>query len=197
MPTDESESTDTGLVRLDGSQLRCLAHPLRTRLLASLRIHGPATSAQLAARLDTNTGVTSYHLRQLADVGLVTEDETRGTARERWWQSAHRYSSWNDTDFDSDPDERAAAEWLGGHNARLKATWRDHWHATSATWTADWRSAASYSDFRLELTPDQLRSMNAEILAVIEHYRAAGPVAGDTQPVAVLLDTFPAPDLPI
>jgi len=97
----------------------------------------------------------------------------------------------------SDPDERAAAEWLSGHNARLKATWRDHWHTNSTAWTTDWRDAASYSDFQLELTPDQLRSMNAEILAVIERYRDAGPAAGDIQPVAVLLDTFPAPDLPI
>jgi DNA-binding transcriptional ArsR family regulator len=55
-----------------------LAHPLRSRLLAELRQHGAATATSLAARLQTNSGATSYHLRKLAEVGVV-EDNGEGT----------------------------------------------------------------------------------------------------------------------
>jgi len=203
MASDASARGDGGVVRLSGTQVRCLAHPLRVRLLGTLRLDGPATSAQLARRLDTNTGATSYHLRRLADVGLVVEDRHRGTVRERWWQAAHRYSSWRTTDFDDDPGERAAADWLFGHNAGLKSKWRDRWDASAHEWSDEWRAAADSSDMRLELTPDQLRSMNEEIMAVIRRYEGdasdSGDDAkvddGDVQPVMVLLDTFPAPDL--
>ncbi|HWH01466.1 MAG TPA: helix-turn-helix domain-containing protein, partial [Pilimelia sp.] len=76
--------------RLTGAQLRVLAHPLRSRLLGSLRVHGPQTATALAARLRTNTGAASYHLRQLAGAGLVAEETGRGRGRERWWRAAHR-----------------------------------------------------------------------------------------------------------
>ena len=52
---------------------RLLAHPLRSRILAHLRLHGGATAADLARALSSNTGATSYHTRVLAEAGLVTE----------------------------------------------------------------------------------------------------------------------------
>jgi DNA-binding transcriptional ArsR family regulator len=184
-------------VRLDSAKLRCLAHPLRVRLLGALRMDGPATSAQLAKQLHTNTGATSYHLRQLADVGLVTEDPERGTRRERWWQAAHEITSWDESDFDRDPDDRAAADWLIGQNVALTSSWRNRWIATRAEWPLEWRRVAESSDLRIELTPDQLRAMNEEVLAVIFRYRSDGPAGEGSQPVVVLYDSFPAPDLPI
>jgi DNA-binding transcriptional ArsR family regulator len=196
MRDDDSGTVGRAGVRLDSAKLRCLAHPLRLRLLSTLRLHGPATSAGLAKRLGTNTGATSYHLRQLADVGLVTEDEDRGTARERWWQAAHEFTSWSEAEFDDDPNDRAASEWLLGQTIRLKSAWRDRWFATRRDWSADWRDAAESSDLQIDLTPRQLRAMNDELLAVVRRYQAAGPIDGDdVQPVVVLIDSFPAPDL--
>jgi DNA-binding transcriptional ArsR family regulator len=43
----------------DVSSLKALAHPLRVRLLASLREAGPATATELAKRLATESGSTS------------------------------------------------------------------------------------------------------------------------------------------
>ena len=63
-----------------------LAHPLRSRLLAQLRLHGPATATDLADVLDTNTGATSYHLRKLESVGLVTDTGT-GEGKRRVWEA--------------------------------------------------------------------------------------------------------------
>jgi DNA-binding transcriptional ArsR family regulator len=185
-------------VTLDSAQLRCLAHPLRSRLLSALRLDGPSTSARLAARLATNTGATSYHLRQLADAGLVEEDPDRGTARERWWRAAHDITSYVDTDFDADPDDRAAAEWLVGHHARQKTRWRDDYLESRAQWPAEWRAAASLGDVRLRLTADQLARLTEELYDVLRRYDelpVEDDAEGDTEQVMILLDAFPVHDV--
>ena len=41
-------------------------------------MEGPSTVTKLAERLDSNTGATSYHLRVLADHGLVLAESSRG-----------------------------------------------------------------------------------------------------------------------
>ena len=87
--------------------MKVLAHPLRTRLLGALRLEGPATATGLARLLGTNTGATSYHLRRLADVGLVEETGT-GTGRQRVWRAAHDRHSWTTSAAGDAPDAVAA-----------------------------------------------------------------------------------------
>jgi DNA-binding transcriptional ArsR family regulator len=70
----------------DVEALRVLAHPMRQRILRYLRQAGPATSTTLARDLGENSGIMSYHLRQLAEYGFVQEVPDRGQGRERWWQ---------------------------------------------------------------------------------------------------------------
>ncbi|HEX8006442.1 MAG TPA: winged helix-turn-helix domain-containing protein, partial [Trebonia sp.] len=70
--------------------LKGLTHPIRLRLLELLQQEGPATATSLAARIGRSSGVTSYHLRVLADNGLIAEDTDRGNARDRFWRAAHR-----------------------------------------------------------------------------------------------------------
>jgi DNA-binding transcriptional ArsR family regulator len=70
----------------DVEALRVLAHPMRQRILRYLREAGPATSTTLAQDLGENSGIMSYHLRQLAEHGFVEEVAERGRGRERWWQ---------------------------------------------------------------------------------------------------------------
>src|SRR5689334_9068168 len=86
-------------VKLDGNQLRTLAHPMRMRLIGLLRKEGPATATALAQRTGTNSGQTSYHLRQLAEAGLVEDDTERSNGRDRWWRASHEATSWSSADF--------------------------------------------------------------------------------------------------
>lgn len=182
--------------QLDSARLRCLAHPLRSRLLGTLRLSGPATSTTLAQRLDTNTGATSYHLRRLEEVGLVEELVDRGTARERWWQAAHGFTSWNETDFESDPTDQAAIEWLTGHHRQLISSWRDDWLANRHDYSTAWREVAGVSDYHLELTPAQLKALGDDLRAVLDEYSDAGPAdSHDAQHVVVLIEGFPARNL--
>ena len=73
--------------------LRGLVHPIRLRLLDLLQADGPATATGLAKRIGESSGVTSYHLRVLAEHGFVVEDTERGTGRDRWWRAVHRTTS--------------------------------------------------------------------------------------------------------
>jgi AcrR family transcriptional regulator len=51
-----------------------------------LQTSGPSTATKLAAATGESSGLTSYHLRQLAAAGLITEADQDG--RKRWWQAA-------------------------------------------------------------------------------------------------------------
>src|SRR5919107_5857404 len=74
----------------DPRALKALAHPLRGRLLASLRTDGPSTASRLAEQLGESSGSTSYHLRQLATYGFVEELTDEGNGRDRWWRARPR-----------------------------------------------------------------------------------------------------------
>ncbi|RLK22267.1 ArsR family transcriptional regulator [Micromonospora sp. M71_S20] len=179
-------------VRLDARQVRILAHPLRMRLLGTLRVDGPATATTLAGMLDTNTGATSYHLRQLAEVGLVTEDLDRGTGRQRWWRAAHDISDFEPTDFDDDPDARAAVQWIQADQVRLLAEQAERWMAVEHGYSRQWRDAAGMSDVLLRLGPARLRALNDEVWQLLQRYRDE-PVADEpeAESVLVFLAAFP------
>jgi DNA-binding transcriptional ArsR family regulator len=175
-------------------QLRTLAHPLRSRLLGALRFHGPATSTALAARLGTNSGATSYHLRQLAEVGLVEDDEERSNGRDRWWRAAHDMTEWRSSEFD-DPDDRAAEAWILRHQAHLSAGWLEGWLSGRHEWSAEWRAAADQSDYHLDLTPAGLRALMDDLHAVVRrHLDAADPDLPGAERVTLLVQGFPTPE---
>jgi DNA-binding transcriptional ArsR family regulator len=174
-------------VHLDSASLRVLAHPLRSRILGRLRAEGPATATRLAVRLGTNSGTTSYHLRKLAEVGLVVEDTTSGDQRDRWWRAAHEVTSWSQAEFRDDPDDRAAAGWLLGYHLRTLTQKTQDWLDASPDWPVEWLGAAELSDLKVNLTPDQTTAMSEELHAVILRYlrlgEAADVQAGPTPPV--------------
>src|SRR6478672_9605208 len=113
---DAPQTPDDSFVRLDARSLKVLAHPMRSRLLGALRGAGPSTATSLAARLQTNSGATSYHLRKLAEVGVV-EDNGEGTGRARIWTAStsgrpRGEDAAEDAGQDGDDDAAAALAWL-------------------------------------------------------------------------------------
>ncbi|MEV0429284.1 helix-turn-helix domain-containing protein [Micromonospora sp. NPDC050495] len=189
---DSDKTSAPREVRLDHRQVRVLAHPLRMRLLGALRVKGPATATTLATLLDTNTGATSYHLRQLAEVGLVVEDPDRGTGRQRWWRAAHDVTNWEASDFDDDPDARAAIDWIQGDQVRLLAGHAEQWFATQHEWSAEWRDAFGMSDFFLTVPADRLAAIEAELWAVLERHRQeADPTEPGAERVQIFVAAYP------
>jgi len=179
---------------MSARQLKVVAHPLRSRLLAQLRLDGPATATRLAAVLGTNTGATSYHLRQLAEVGLVRDEADAGRGRERWWRAEHDFSSWFPSDYDDDPDAAAALRWLDANAMRRFADLAARGIQNKPAWSAEWSDAAFGSDYILSLDAERLRALLDELDAVVARHRAAAAAAGptpDTRQVLLYLHAFP------
>ncbi|PZR51761.1 ArsR family transcriptional regulator [Xylanimonas oleitrophica] len=160
-------------VDLTAESAKVLAHPLRSRLLSALRQHGPASATALAARLRTNSGATSYHLRRLESVGLVA-DTGEGRGKERLWQATTESHGWRGSAFADDEDTRTALGWLERDYLRHFTQSYGHWLDVADAWPAAWQDAFGSSDGWIEATPEQVAAMSAEIDQVVDRYRRAG-----------------------
>ncbi|MCS5498622.1 helix-turn-helix domain-containing protein [Cnuibacter physcomitrellae] len=167
-----SDTDYTGM-RLDEKAVRVLAHPLRSRLLGSLRLHGPATATELAEQLGTNTGATSYHLRALEGVGLVV-DTDEGVGRRRLWRASTDFHSWTESDFADDEDARTALGWLQRDWVRQLAGRAERWLDAADAWPADWVDAMGLDD-SVVLVDDAAAAerLRAELGAVLDRYRSS------------------------
>jgi DNA-binding transcriptional ArsR family regulator len=179
----------------DPVTMRLLAHPLRLRIMGSLRLDGPATSAMLARRLDTDTGQTSFHLRQLGKHGLIEDAPERGKGRERWWQSASESTRW-------DPDMLAQAgetDTLELFEDAALAAW-DHlirqYRRERRQRGPGWDDGASFGDYPLRTTPQGLRDLYAELVAVIRRHDLGDEIVPGAQDALVILHAFPRPSSP-
>jgi DNA-binding transcriptional ArsR family regulator len=172
------------VLRLDAAALRALAHPLRSRLLSQLRLHGPATATELADRLTTNTGATSYHLRRLEEVGLVSDTGT-GAGKRRVWKASTRAHEWDPSDFAGDPEAEASLAWLTRHYQASLADRVEAWIERSPEWSAEWRDVLGSGDDGVTVTPAQARALREELHDVVSRYRDAG--AGDPGAIRVLV----------
>ena len=107
MPSEQNRPiTDLGT-------LKALAHPLRMQLYRGLFVARVATASQLAEQVDEAVSLVSYHLRKLAEHGLIEEAEPQsGDGRERWWQPASRGR------------ERPRTRTSGTRPSRPPRTWR-------------------------------------------------------------------------
>lgn len=160
-------------IQLDERAVKVLAHPLRSRILGELRLHGPATATQLAAALATNTGATSYHLRALEGVGLVT-DTGDGAGRRRLWRASSDYHSWTKSRFTGDDDAQAALGWLRRTYIREFAARAERWLDAEAGWPSEWIDQLGHNDSVLTVTAAQLADFSADLAALFSKYRRAG-----------------------
>jgi len=177
-------------MRLDERAVRVLAHPLRSRLLGELRVHGPATATELAAALKTNTGATSYHLRALEDVGLVV-DTGDGAGKRRIWRSSTDYQSWSNSDFADDEDAQTALGWLRRDYVRQFAARAERWLDAESSWPTEWVDRLGLQDVLLTVTADQLADFHTEFEALAEKYRRIGEGDRASRRVHVVVQTTP------
>ena len=173
----------------DAQVLRAMAHPLRLRLIGSLRKEGPATASELGRLLGESSGATSYHLRILEKYGFVEDDPARNRGRERWWRAVDEGMEWSlDTD---DPGEIEADRALGRQLLTEQWRWLQRWNDEMPEWDRSWRAASSISDWWFELTPDELRSLSDEVLAVLKRYDDRRAPREGTERAIVLFHAFP------
>ena len=95
----------------DAKRWKAMSHPLRREMLRHLGEHGTASSTTLAEALGESTGTTSYHLRVLADAGVIEEVPGQTNGRERWWRAVAVDLREPDYDSLSDQDRAALDQW--------------------------------------------------------------------------------------
>ena len=195
-PTEQPTERPTYVLR-DPAALDALAHPLRNKLLGLLRTDGPATASGLAERVKESSGVTSYHLRKLAEVGFVEEEKERGTKRERWWRAIHSATSWSPSDFLGNPDAHRASVSLRREMYRWQQRLLDRWMEEEPEWEPEWVRAASSGDDLVVLTAEETAALDRELWEVVQRHRAASVAAGreagvdGAERVVVLFHTVP------
>ncbi|MFD8152933.1 ArsR/SmtB family transcription factor [Streptomyces sp. NPDC059720] len=182
----------------DVGTLKALAHPLRVRLMRCLRLAGVATASHLADQVDEAVSLVSYHLRKLAEHGLIEEAEPQSAdGRERWWQPASDGVSIHDEDFRDDPERvaahTAASRLLFDQQAGMYRRYLDE----RPHWAAEWSTAAESAESVLRLTADELGELAGELRALARKYQERGraaEAAGDTggrENVALHTHAFP------
>ncbi len=179
-------------IRLDAEAVKTLAHPLRSRLLSALRTGGPATATDLASALSTNSGATSYHLRRLESVGLVT-DTGDGEGKRRLWRASTESHQWEDGDFVGDEDAETALGWLQRDYSRHLAERYERWLDVArrlAPGVA--RGPGDERQPRHRRPPSSSPSCDAEVDDVVARYRRVGQGNPAARRVAVYDDRLPA-----
>jgi DNA-binding transcriptional ArsR family regulator len=169
----------------DVRTLRAVAHPLRTRLLALLRLNGPATATELARRTGESSGATSYHLRQLGRYGFVEEDGPR-VGRQRRWRASHRVTSWEPADFVGDRAALEVSDAIERRQLQRAVAQFESWMANRSQADPRWLRVAGLADDVLRLTPAQARSLTDEMLQLWRRYREAPPPAPSNERPALV-----------
>jgi hypothetical protein len=199
-PTDRERDLVT-----DAAALASLAHPLRLRLLGLLRVYGPSTATKLAQRCGESSGLTSYHLRQLAAAGFSVEADSGDVAeaqrtggRERWWKAAQPSTVTRAPRPDDEAAVAATTEFLQAALTATNASARG-WLSVEHTWPERWRRVTNFSDEVLRLTTEEAEQLSAELSAVLARYRCndpsqrpgTGDVPADAAIVAAQFRVFP------
>lgn len=177
---------------LDLDALRLLAHPLRQRIERELR-GGPVTATTLARALGESTGLTSYHLRELAKHGFVEEVPELARGRERWWRFVPKDRRFPRRSQQS-PEMRAVVDEM---NARDFAT--DFAQFSQAQIDADgsdpWADAFPFSRGSIQVTLAELEEFFEEYIALLRRYQRPDEQAPPgARTMLTRFFAYPAPD---
>ena len=99
-------------------------------------------------------------------------------------------SSWQRDTYAGDADATAAADWLENQVMRTVVERAEAWQRALDDEPPEWRRAANFSDYWLDLSPEQLLALQADIDEVVERYRGAGPAPGSRR---IILYTYALP----
>jgi DNA-binding transcriptional ArsR family regulator len=157
-----------GDVELTPRGMRALAHPVRLAILSRLQVDGPSTATALAPQVGATPSVTSWHLRHLAEHGLVRDAEVASDGRQRWWEAVGRGFRFTPT---ADEAGRDAATLLSRvmfeHAEDLPGRWA---REVEPLLEDEWRRSAGLSNTTFVATADELAEVEAAIEQVLAPY---------------------------
>ncbi|MET0415747.1 MAG: helix-turn-helix domain-containing protein [Actinoplanes sp.] len=174
----------------DPADLKAVAHPLRVRLLALLREHGPATATELARRLDTESGSTSYHLRVLAKHGFIADAPERRHPRERRWQAVHLTTGWSNTQLAATGAGREAAAMMRRRQVEVLIGDIERFEVEQERLSPAWVEASGIGDLQVRLTPASVTELWDRFYAHVGELRARDTDDPAAAPVSIVVAGF-------
>jgi DNA-binding transcriptional ArsR family regulator len=167
--------------------LRALGSSVRQEILELLG-RGPATSAMLARALSSNTGVMSYHLRELGKAGIIEPDNQRGRAR--YWRLARADIRFHDAQLST--DSLAAQNAIDGRMAQFNAAIAHY--RQRGDLEPVWRKASLFSESISVLSADELTAFGREYLALLRRWSGRMSTGPAVRPVRLVMFAFPGAD---
>jgi len=171
-----------GDVELDARGIRALAHPVRLRILQRLQLDGPATATRLAPLVGATPSVTSWHLRHLAEHGLVQDAAVRGSGRERWWEAVSRGFRFERAEDEDEEAARALELVIEEVEGDLPGAWREE---TEPLLEPVWRRLSGRSSTRVLVTPAEMGAIGERIEELLAPYVKRKDEDPRTQPADV------------
>lgn len=147
----------------DVELLRALAHPLRSALLSYLLSTGPRTASDCASAVGSSASNCSWHLRQLAQWGLVERvDATDG--RERPWRAVPVGLEMGE--LEGSPERLAVVgTWL-----REEEVLAQRFLDIAEELAPEWQRSAAMNGYALRVTPAELEELTEAIDALVRPY---------------------------
>lgn len=176
-------------------EFKAVTHPLRVRMLAHLRSHGPATATELARQFATDTGSTSYHLRKLAQFGFISQvaaTAEHSHPRTRRWQAVHKSTSWSNADFAGTPEGRAVSGLMRRRQLEVLMRDLDRFEDGLGELPLEWAHACGiYGDMLFKLTPASLMRLMERFEQELEAAAARDASDPDARTVAIYAAGLP------
>lgn len=178
-------------VAIDAATMKALAHPVRLQLVAHLQNVGSGTATTCGAVVGLSPSACSYHLRVLAEVGLIEEAAEQVDGRTMTWQPSSRTIRFR--------PESEEAELAG---VPVQQIMLDQAFDTARSFiagvageSADWRAAAGVSYWRFAASPVQVNAVREKIEQVISAAQADAELHPDpdARPVSFLVGAVPQP----
>jgi DNA-binding transcriptional ArsR family regulator len=187
-----SEGNVYGDVELDARGMRALAHPTRLAILQHLQAQGPNTATGLSGPLGVSPSVASWHLRHLAEHGLVEDFPHEGHGRLRWWRAVvgFRFAA-------VDEDSADAARSLAGLIEQVEGDVVGRWRAeVEPHLDAPWRRLSGRANTTIVVTEGELEQLERAIEQLLSPFvlRKSAPHEdwpADTRTVRILRHTLP------
>jgi DNA-binding transcriptional ArsR family regulator len=177
-----------GPIEQSPATLKALSSPLRRKILHHLGVHGPGNSTTIAEAVGESSGTTSYHLRQLAEAGLITEAADLAKGRERWWRAVRADRRMPDLAKMSEKDRLAAEALLQARFEEdldlMAAAFAQEEHAEG--WTQGSRGGG-------HMTLEAMREFHEEYLKLMRRFMH-GPEDAPPGARPVIVRWFAAPD---
>ncbi|MFC0265653.1 winged helix-turn-helix domain-containing protein [Alloscardovia macacae] len=182
------------------AMLKVISHPIRMRILGTLRVDGPQNVGSISQHIHEAPGVTSYHLSLLEKNQLAHKvPSPDGDSRSSWWEASQTHTTVHTSDASDeslDLFRRSAA--LNHHMAYER--YLDHMDEIEP----EWKEVLTSDDHVLTLSPEQTRGLIQELTEVIRKWEnvetpttspdassdTSSPAREKQKKVSLILDVF-------